>query len=88
MHKIIKIILIRLGNKNELISLFDEEAFKKVKVEKEMVCPDAGSAWIIVYTTQREIEAVWGPCTGGDPTGIQPLINALGNRLKAMPECK
>jgi hypothetical protein len=67
---------------NELTQLFDENAFKKVKVGEESVCPDASAAWIIAGSPSGEVKALWGPCTGGDPTGIESLINALDKRLK------
>ncbi|WP_428658526.1 hypothetical protein [Runella sp.] len=69
---------------NELTSLFDEAAFKKVKVGEERICPDAGSEWIIARSSQREIQAVWGGCTGGDSKPIQPLVNALQKRRQLM----
>ncbi|NID09528.1 hypothetical protein [Fibrivirga algicola] len=63
---------------NELRKLVDQEALRKVKVGEEGVCFDASSAWIIVRNSGKEEKAFWGPCTGGDPTGIQPLIEAMG----------
>ncbi len=65
----------------ELARLVDETALRKVKVDEERVCPDAGAAWITARSSSGEVKAVWGPCTGGDPTAIQPLISALSKRM-------
>ena len=74
---------------DELRKLVDQEALRKVKVGEETVCPDASSAWIIARTSGKEIRAIWGSCTGGDPTGIQPLIDALGRRMGSVAvNCK
>lgn len=68
----------------ELTRLVDENTLKKVKVGEETVCPDAGSAWIIARSSSAEVKALWGPCTGGDPTGIQALISVLDKRMQTM----
>lgn len=66
-----------------LTQLFDQNKFKKVKAGEEQICYDAGSDWIIARSSKGEIKAVWGPCTGGDPSAIQPLVNALFEKRKA-----
>jgi hypothetical protein len=68
---------------NELARLVDATALRKVKVAEERTCPDAGASWIIARSNTGEVKALWGPCTGGDPTGIQPLISALSKRMSA-----
>lgn len=67
----------------ELARLVDETALRKVKVDEEQTCPDAGASWIIARSNSGEVQALWGPCTGGDPSGVQPLISALSKRMDA-----
>lgn len=68
---------------NELAQLVDETALREVKVKEAEVCPDANASWIVVRSGNKEIDARWGFCSGGDPTGIQPLISALAKRMSA-----